>query len=760
MRPPENARLMVVLDRSVAVYSGMVPGFVAGDYALPELEIDVLPLARRAKAGVILAAATDIDPVRKEIRIEGRPPFRFDFASLDVGSTVRGLDLPGVREHALATRPIGRFVREVDAHIDTLRELGRPPRITLVGGGAAGTELAFTLEARLRSKGLAPEISVVTGDTNLLSSAAPAMRKLIAREAQARGITIIPNRRVARADAQGILFEAGTSEESTGSRHDADLVIWATGAAPIAFPRDEGGAKLRRDDSGFIEVRSTLQTVGFDDVFAVGDCARLVDHRWVPRAGVYAVRQGPTLDHNLRARLEGKSLKTYTPQRDFLALLHLGNGRAVGAKWGRAYAGALTLRLKDWIDRRFMERFQVLDEHGRPRPKLERLGAMGPSPGEGQAETGDSVKHSDNDMACGGCAAKLGAAPLAAALAELPKAPHDASVVLGLDARDDVAATLDADGKTTLHNVDVIRAFCDDPWLVGRVAASNALSDLFATGGTPRHAQAVIGLPDVEPDAAQEILFQTLSGLRETLDECGVSLLGGHTTIGDALTAGLSVTGDGPSAGELLRQAGAEIGDVILLTQPIGTGVLLAADMQGLALGKWILPLQVALQHTNQIGGRLAAAEEVHAATDVTGFGLAGHLLTLLDPDGRVAALDREAIPFFEGAQTLFGRGLRSTAHPANRTGFLSRMVGASESDEAWLFDPQTAGGLLLCAPADAAQRLREAFAEAGEPPVHAIGRIIDDPTAGARPGQGRIVVSSGLGSGFNSGFNSGLEMD
>jgi len=96
MDPPANVRLQIVLDRPVAVYSGMVPGFVAGDYALHQLEIDVLPLARRAKAGVILSAAVDLDPVRKEISLEGRPPIRFDLASLDVGSTVRGLDLPGV----------------------------------------------------------------------------------------------------------------------------------------------------------------------------------------------------------------------------------------------------------------------------------------------------------------------------------------------------------------------------------------------------------------------------------------------------------------------------------------------------------------------------------------------------------------------------------------------------------------------------------------------------------------------------------------
>ncbi|MFK7898609.1 MAG: selenide, water dikinase SelD [Myxococcota bacterium] len=738
MKPPLDARLMVVLDQSVAVYSGMVPGFVAGDYALPELEIDVLPLARRAKAGVILNAATDLDPVRKEIALEGRPPIRFDFASVDVGSTVRGLDLPGVREHALSTRPIGRFVRQVDARIEGLSTLGRPPRILIVGGGAAGTELAFTLEARLRSAGLNPQLSVVTGDADLLRGGSAKMRELIAKEADSRGIEIIPNRRVARVEADGVLFEAD-SVGASEARREADLVIWATGAAPIEFPRDEGLARLRKDEKGFLEVRSTLQTVGFDEVFAVGDCARLIDHPWVPKAGVYAVRQGPILDHNLRAQLEGKRLKDYVPQKDFLALLHLGNGRAAGSKWGQALSSTTVLRLKDWIDRRFMERFQVLDDAGTPRPKLEKLGAMGAD----SNDESSAHSHGENEMACGGCAAKLGAAPLAAALAELPKAPEDASVVLGLDARDDVAATLDENGKTTLHNVDVIRAFCDDPWLVGRVAASNALSDLFAKGGIPRHAQAVIGLPDIEPSAAQEILFQTLSGLRETLDASGVSLLGGHTTIGDDLTAGLSVTGDAPADGALLRQAGAQIGDLILLTQPIGTGVLLAADMQGLALGRWIKPVQAAMQHTNLIGGRLAAAAGVHASTDVTGFGLAGHLLTLLDDDGRVAELNREAIPIFEGAQALFDRGLRSTAHPANRTGFLDRIVDASELDEAWLFDPQTAGGLLLCVAEEQARGMIRAFDEAGEPPVHILGRIAHDPDLGARPGHGLIRVRS-----------------
>jgi selenide,water dikinase len=388
--------------------------------------------------------------------------------------------------------------------------------------------------------------------------------------------------------------------------------------------------------------------------------------------------------------------------------------------------------LKDWIDRRFMARFQVLDESGHPRAQLLELGAM---------KTSGSGTEVEEEMACGGCAAKLGAEPLAAALAQLPAARPDPTVLLGLDARDDVAATRDQSGRTTLHNVDVIRSFCDDPWLIGRVAASNALSDLFAKGGRPRYAQAVIGLPDCEPDEAQEILFQALSGIRQTLDELDVSLLGGHTTIGDDLTVGLSVTGDGPNGGELLRQAGARAGDDLLLSRGLGTGVILAADRMGLARGEWVSAAHSAMQRTNEVAGRVAHDLRAHAATDITGFGLAGHLLTLLEADDLIAQIERPAIPFLPGAELLWQSGLRSTAHPANRTAFLRRIQAATDEDEAWLFDPQTAGGLLLAVHPDKTRDMIEAFASAGEPPIVRIGSLRARPSGVPGNQRGQIEL-------------------
>lgn len=697
MRPVPGVRLCVVLDQPVAAYSGMVPAYVAGELPREALEIDVVPLARRAGARVVLSAATRVDPVARTIEFADRPALPYDLASIDVGSSVRGLSLPGVRSHALATRPIGRFVAALDARLEALPAA---PRVVVVGTGAAGVELAFTLDARLRRAGRSPRLVLVGESASLLAGASPRVSEAVAREAERRGVGSRSGVRVAGVARDAVGFEGDAPDEA------ADLVVWATGAAPPALAVD---SPLPTDAAGYIAVRDTLQVEGHDALFAVGDCASMRDYPDVPKAGVYAVRQGPVLDANLRAMLAGRSLRRYRPQRGFLSLLNLGNGRALGAKWGVALSGRAVWRLKDWIDRRFMRRFQVLDGTGALARDFPTPESMGMEP-----------------MDCGGCAAKLAPARLESALARLPAAKPDASVVMGLSPPDDVAGVLMPGGDTLLATIDGFRAFSDDPWLVGRVATVNALSDVYAKGGRPRHALALVTVPDEDPRRAEETLHQVLRGVRAALDPAEVSLVGGHTTRGPELFVALSITGDMPPEAATWPIEGARVGDRLVLTRALGSGVLLAADMQGRARGAWLQGLHATLTRSNRTAVEVARRFPVHAATDVSGFGLAGHLLEMLRAGGVSAELSVASLPRFAGVAELLAAGVRSTFAPQNAALGPALCVAPAlpERDAALAFDPQTSGGVLLSLPPDAADALVDALHAAGEGEARVVGSV------------------------------------
>jgi selenide,water dikinase len=526
-------------------------------------------------------------------------------------------------------------------------------------------------------------------------------------ELERRGVVIRCNVRVVEIEEDAV--HLARSPDGEPERISSDLVVWATGAAAHRFMAE---SPLPTNDDGFVAVRSTLQVVGHDDLFAAGDCAALVDHPWVPRAGVYAVREGPFVDHNLRAHLQGGSLRSYRPQRDFLTLLNFGEGRALGAKWGRAFQGGAVWKLKDRIDRRFMRRFQVLDSDGRPSRSF-------PSPE-------DMASGADSEMACGGCAAKLGPTPLKDALARLPAPLADDSVRLGVGDADDAAAFETEKGDLLLATVDAFRAFADDPWLVGRVAAVNAVSDVHAKGGRPRHALALVTVPDDGGERSAETLYQTLAGVRAALDPLGVSLIGGHSTLGPELFVGLSISGDLPGDTGWLRLDALEPGDVLVLTKPIGTGVLLAADMRGLATGDQVAVVTASLLRDNAAAARAARAYGAHACTDVSGFGLAGHLIEMLRASDVRAALDREAIPVLPGAESLLASGLRSTYHEQNAA--LGDEVEAATGDlrRELLFDPQTSGGLLIGVAASAADALVAALREGGDTEAARIGHVLE----------------------------------
>ncbi|MDH3743982.1 MAG: selenide, water dikinase SelD [Acidobacteriota bacterium] len=718
MEPPPYAHLTLVLDVPLAIYSGMVPGLVAGRYTAQELEIDCVPLARRAGARVILSPATGVDARNRRVLLKDRPPISYDIASFDTGSTVGGLNLPGVREHALPTRPIGLFVRRMDAFLEKARRhpSGKALRAVVVGAGAGGVELAFTLERRLRTELAAGvEVRLLEAGERILPGAAPSLVRRIETQAEKRSIGVECGRKVVSVSADHLALEGGVELP-------CDLLVWVTGAVSTSLFADSG---LATDPRGFVLTRKTLQVRDYDDLFAVGDCASQIDYPRTPKAGVYAVRQGPYLTDNLRASLAGDRLREYRPQSDFLTLLNLGDGRAVGSKWGLTFEGRWVMGLKDRIDRRFMRRFQVLGPDGHPSAEFEAMGTM-----DGETE--------GMPMLCGGCAAKLGQSVLDRALERLEPGPKDETVRLGLEHADDAAAYAVGAGDhrpVVVSSIDAFRAFTDDPYLLGRVAAVNAVSDLQAKGVRPRYAQALVALPQDRADETnEESLVQILAGARTVLDLLGVTLLGGHTlTAADALV-GFHVEGIVASETELLGIDRLEPGQELILTKALGTGVLFHADMKGMARGSWIGEALESMQRHNGVAAEAAVAHHATAATDVTGFGLAGHLAEMSRASGVTAIVDIDTLPALGGALELMARDERSTSHEQNakaKKGMRIADGAGSHPKLPLLFDPQTAGGLLFGVPTAERDACLTALRKAGETAT-CIGQVVKRPADGA----------------------------
>lgn len=703
LRPAPGIRLTLISRDMDTPYSGMLPGHVAGHYRHDEAHIDLRPLAQMAGARLYHAPAIGIDLAAKRVLCAGRPPVDFDSLSLDIGARPGWNDVPGAAEHTLPLKPIDRFLAGWQSIEQTLLQReGRPFRIVVVGGGAGGTEISLALQHRL-SKSLPAagkgssdvRFAIVTDKAELLPEHNPGARQCLTRAARDRGIELHLERRVTA-------VKPGLLRCETGEEIGFDAAIWVTSAAPAPWLRQTG---LALDERGFVAVNDCLQSTSHPFVFSAGDVAAVGSHR-LAKSGVFAVREGPPLAGNLRRICRGEPLRPYRPQRHHLALISTGDKYAVASRGRWSAEGAWVWRLKDYIDRRWMRMYQ----------DLEPMGAMS-APRNGAAEP---------EMRCGGCGAKVGSELLARVLRRLqPESRPD--VLVGLDQADDAAVVTLSGNQLLVQSVDFFRAFIDDPYLFGRIAANHCLGDLYAMGAAPQTALAIVTLPYGREAKVESDLYQLLAGATETLKQAGAALIGGHTGEGAELAFGLTVNGTATPE-HLWRKSGLQAGDRLVLTKPLGTGTLFAADMRGKARGAWIDGALASMLQSNQSAAETLRRHGARACTDVTGFGLAGHLLEMLRASAANAELSLQTVPALEGAVALLGQGIASSLAPQNLFHAAAVDGGAVPPADplmALLYDPQTAGGLLAGLPADRAEACVAELRTNGAPLAASIGRVM-----------------------------------
>ncbi|MCR9291797.1 MAG: selenide, water dikinase SelD [bacterium] len=667
MHPIPDADLTCVSDSGSATYSGMLPAVLAGQVPESAMRIDLVRLSASVGARLIVGRVEGIDRAGHRVFIAGRPAIPYDALSVGIGSipNMSGVSFGSQTEppaSLVTIKPMQTFLQRLEERLRNVIQADEPLKIAIVGSGVAGIEIAFCLGPYLQR--CAPQaesvlVRIVSRSQALLTGEALSTQKRVHQELQARGYELRLGQAVAQVEEEQLVL-------ANGEELDANVIIWATGASPPTLLEQ---LELPVDQHGFLLTDASLRVEdpqGLDrghPIFAVGDTGTIRDER-LPKAGVYAVRQGPVLWNNIKASIAGEALKDYQPQRDFLRLINLGDGRAIGQWRGWAFQGSWVYRLKHYIDSSFMDKFA-------PQCMFE--------PGE--------------VMQCRGCGCKLGAGVLEEAIARFDQ---QADIV-----KDDAAPIAASRASNLFASTDFFTNPFQDAHLFGRVAAIHAASDLVAMGAQVSDALANVVLPEGDRDAQGLVLGDFLAGAGWQFHRMGAKIIGGHTVTGPRMEAGFTVIGYTTSE-NTLRKSGLRPGDQLYLTKPLGIGVLLAAHMRAecrfdhyQALLDWMLDDQADI-------ARLAIASGIQAATDITGFGLVGHLLEMLEPASLQAGLELQAIPTLAGATERVVDGIESSLISENLR-FAQRVTADAKLQSLpkyrLLFDPQTCGGLLLGVP-------------------------------------------------------------
>ena len=718
-----KTRLTCVSNFPVVTYSGMLPGVLAGQYTEEQMEIDLVRLCAANGARLIVGEVSGLDRESNLLQFADRPPLPFDVLSVGIGSLVRpagkqssgDLDAESETPQKILIKPMQTFLGRLRGHLQAIPRTSQKNRasqknrtlqktrdsqnnrrrLAIVGAGAGGIEVALCIGTLLRRErpDVDWEIVLISGAEEIIPDFTASTRRRATQALAQQQIVVRTKCRVASVSNAGFHLD-------DGEILPVDVGIWASGATSPPLLSKLG---LPIDERGFMTVDENLLSTSGRPVFVVGDAASL-PFDYVMKAGVFAVREGPILWQNIQRTLDNKPLVPYRPQRDFLRLLNTGDGKAIAQYKGLSVTAKWAWKLKDRIDVVFMEKYQNY-EPMEMKPDINR--------------------DPEEDMRCLGCGGKVGGSVLQRVLQQIR--PYErAETIKGIEAGGDDAAVLaPLAGREIAATTDFFVAPWDDPYLVGKIAALHAASDCFAMGSEPFAALANVTLPLGKPRRQEECLLHLLAGANDVFREMRVSLVGGHTIEGPHLAIGFTVLSQHEDAALLKSQIVA--GDALVITKPVGIGVLLAAQMQARCRGQWWLGCLEAMLGSNGPAAEIAKNLGASAMTDVTGFGVAGHLGEMLEGSGLSAEIHLESLPILPGAAELTSEKLESTLAPANRD--WERIIKASESlretpEYGLLFDPQTSGGLLIAIDESRCDELLSQLA-AIETPSRKIGRVL-----------------------------------
>ena len=721
MNPIGGLRITLISDQTHSPYSGMIPGYLAGYYAYDDCHFDLRRLCEELGQRFIKARIIGIDTQRKKIQLENRPEVRYDCASINVGIEPQNIEniSPESALKLIPLKPISRFIRQWDRLIADLKAYqgSEPLQCAVVGAGAAGVEISIILKMLIDKNHWNARVSLIHRHAFLVSANDRRARKTLSKTLKELDINVQLNTQVLRAQANSLVLKDSQGQIQTRAFF---AVLTATQAAAPHWFKSSG---LPVNADGFVNVTGDLLVDSERDLFAAGDCIHFSPSP-LKKAGVYAVRQGKILEHNIRAFFSGTSaFKTFHPKKHVLSLITIGERKALVHQDSpsvlRWMWPSLLWTVKDGIDRRFMKRFQTRTFSARP----QGFSRVMPQPEK------TLVPEDWESNTCGGCGSKLAASALASSLNKLD-IPKDDAVLLGVKEGEDCALTRFTERTLCLQSIDQFRSFIADPYLLGQIAAQHALSDIYAMGGVPRTAQVGLTLAPANRKIHQEEIYQVMSGVLDILTRNGASLVGGHTGEGSELAIAIAVQGE-VAPEQVLKKQLTTPGNRLILTKPIGTGVIFAANMLAQANGRLVDEALSSMLQSNKTALEIIKRFDVSGCTDITGFGLLGHAVEMLGKDGGDALgikIEYSSILLFDGLSELFEKGYSASIADENRTS-LSAVLSTDVTNQRFpaLFDPQTSGGLLFSIPTGQTQDCLRALHQNGVTEARVIGEVIDE---------------------------------
>jgi selenide,water dikinase len=711
MNPLPGVRLTLVSPNWKTPYSGMLPGLLAGHYSSDDIHIDLRKLCTWANVRFIEDRVISLDRQKKLIQLEKHPNISYDALSIDIGSTP-DLRVEGLKEFAHPVKPIDQFYPSYVACLQRCRDSKPVPesllKIAVVGGGAGGIEVVLAIAQALSDiKNI--EITLVNRREEILSGYPLKIAKQVIKSLEAVNVQLKMSFDVIRVEKNRLI---STNNQSI----EADEIFFCTQAIAAEWPSLSG---LESDSLGFISVNQNLQAMNDHDIFASGDIANMhMSPR--PKAGVYAVRQAPILLENLKRYLLNEPLTPYVPQDGFLSLLSLGQKKALAARNSLTLTSQLLQpfiwRVKNSIDQKFMAQFSNL-------PALAMLSTTKVDSRLIDNFEKDDIKN--HAIRCAGCGSKVGSSILRQVIT---------NILGGQQFKPEDAVTINTPDTVLLQTVDQITSPIDSPYLFGKIATIHALSDIYAMNAAPKSVQILLNLPFASAKVQTQEMTLVMQGVHEVLSEHNCDLIGGHTAEAKELSLGLVVNALTRKDKALFQNDHLKAGDTLVITKPIGTGVILAAQMHNkntvnwVYRGDWHNAALESMLVSNKHAAEFFSELNVIACTDITGFGLIGHLCEMLEASHCIAEITLDNIPLLLGAKELSHQNIRSSLYPQNFEALKTLSITNKINEHPafpLLFDPQTSGGLLAGLSPQALDKLEQQT----DLDFYVIGKVTEDRT-------------------------------